>query len=336
MSPSNPQNLYVASSSGVLYSVNGGTTFVPRTGGLPAGFVTGLISDPDDQNNLYVVRREASPSIYRTIDGGVSWQPADNGIGSNDIWRIVADPENFAVVYAATSAGLYKSVDSGGTWTLLPGSSLVTDVDVDRFDSAHVVRVSNVEGLNQVQRSVDGGQTWEIVERSNFGLWRGVAFDYTTPGSVMAMADTGGVEAIQIAPDLEITSSSTTIAQNSSRNVQVALRNQGPYAATHVVLNASVPRAITTAQTPRGQCAAIGTSGSIRCDLGVVRAGEVVTVTFDLPELFGGDPDVRFDAGGRELDMDLTNNSLSLHVERQVDLGLTLASSATTVHRIRP
>ncbi|MGH8241614.1 MAG: hypothetical protein ACREXP_31970, partial [Steroidobacteraceae bacterium] len=163
VSPSNPENLYVASSSGVQYSVNGGTTFVPRAGGLPAGFVTGLIGDPDDQNNLYVVRRGASPSIYRTIDGGVSWQAADNGIGSNDIWRIVADAENFAVVYAATSAGLYESADSGATWTLLPGSPLVTDVAVDRFDSAHVVRVSNAEGQNQVQRSVDGGQTWEIV-----------------------------------------------------------------------------------------------------------------------------------------------------------------------------
>jgi hypothetical protein len=40
---------------------------------------------------------------------------------------------------------------------------------------------------------------------------------------------------------------------------------------------------------------------------------------------------VRFDAGGREPDVDLTNNSLSLGVERQADLGLTLASSAATV-----
>jgi hypothetical protein len=123
----------------------------------------------------------------------------------------------------------------------------------------------------------------------------------------------------------------TGIAQNAARAVSVRLRNRGPYAATRVVLNASVPRAGTTAQTPRGQCAAIGSTGSIRCDIGVVRADEVVAVTFSLPELFSGDADVRFEAGGREPDVNLSNNSVSLRVERQSDLGLTLASSATTV-----
>jgi photosystem II stability/assembly factor-like uncharacterized protein len=333
VSHSNAQNLYVLTSpAGVQYSADGGTTFAPRVGGLPADFFgTRLIIDPDDQSRLYLARHGASPSVYRTFDGGVNWQAADSGIGSNEVWRIAADPDDFATVYAATSAGLYKSTDSGTTWTLLPGSPAVTDVDVDHFDGTHIVRVSNVPGMNGVQRSVDGGQSWEVVERSSFGLSRSVAIDYTMPGSLMTTIDSGGVEVIQIAPDLEITSSSSTIAANSSRNVRVDLRNRGPYAASHVVLTASVPRSITTAQTPRGQCAPIGTTGSVRCDIGVVRADETVAVTFDLPELFSGDADVRFTAGGREPDLNLTNNGVSLAVESQADLGLTLASSAAAL-----
>jgi photosystem II stability/assembly factor-like uncharacterized protein len=335
VSQSNAQNLYVLTSpAGVLYSADGGTTFVARSGALPAFFGRGLVIDPDDQNRLYVSgfgTSSTSPGIYRTLDGGVTWQAADSGIGSNEVWRIATDPEDFAIVYAATSAGLYKSVDAGSTWTLLPGSPVVTDVDVDHFDGAHIVRVSNVLGMNGVQRSVDGGQTWENVGRSSFGLSRSVAIDYTMPGSLMTAVDGGGVEIIQIAPDLEITSSSSAIAQNSSRSVQVDLHNRGPYAAAHVALTASVPRTGTTAQTPRGQCAPIGTTGSVRCDIGVVRANERLAVTFDLPELFGGDSDVRFTAGAREPDLNLTNNSLSLAVARQADLGLTLASSAPTV-----
>jgi len=334
-SASNAQSVYVASGIGrAQYSGNGGGTFVSRSAGLPsAGTLSKLILDRDSDNALYALLLTATPGFYRTLNGGASWSAVDGGIGSVEIFDIAVDPEDFSIVYAATSIGLAKSTDSGDTWALLPGNHFVGFVAVDHFDGAHVIRASHQLPQRGFERSVDGGQTWELVGRSGSGQSRGVAFDYTTPSSLMTIVDHGGVATIQIAPDLEITSPASAVAQSSPRSVRIDLRNRGPYAASHVALTASVPRTGATAQTPLGHCAAIGTTGSIRCDVGVVRADETVPVTFALPELAPGDAPVGFAAGGREPDVEPANNTLSLNVERQSDVAVTLSNSATTVVR---
>jgi photosystem II stability/assembly factor-like uncharacterized protein len=334
-SASSTQSVYVASGLGkVQYSGNGGVSFVSRSAGLPsAGSLTKLILDRDNDNALYALLLNATPGIYRTLNGGVSWTAVDGGIGSVELYDIAVDPENFAIVYAATATGLAKSIDSGDTWTFLPGNHFVGFVAVDHYDGAHLIRASYQLPQRGFERSVDGGQTWELVGRAGSGQSRGVAFDYTTPSSLMTIVDLGGVATIQIAPDLEVTSSSTAVAQSSPRTVEVDVRNRGPYAASHVVLTASVPRTGATAQTQRGQCTVIGATGSVRCDVGIVRADENVAVTFALPELSAGDAAVRFEAAGREPDVDSANNELTLGVERQSDVAVTVSTSAASVVR---
>jgi photosystem II stability/assembly factor-like uncharacterized protein len=332
VSAANPQTLYVSSEYGVLFSADGGSTFVPRSSGLPPNEVARqILVDPENQNRLYVSLESASPGIYRTSDGGLSWEVASTGIGSNEVFRIANDPEDFAILYAATPAGLMKSTDSGDTWTALPGNHFVSDVAVDRHDGAQLLRSSYLVPNGGTQRSVDGGRTWEILPRSTYGIPRGVAFDYTTPASVMTIVDRGGVETLQVVPDLEITSASTGAAVHSPVDVQVTVRNRGPFAASRVVLTASIPRTGSRAQTPRGECVAHNVTGAVRCDLGYVYADEALTITFDLPEFFPGDDSVRFEALAREPDPDLANNRLTLPVERQSDVSVSIAASASTV-----
>jgi photosystem II stability/assembly factor-like uncharacterized protein len=307
VSPLDAQSLYVVAFGDLLYSGDGGSTFVARSAGLPTAGQ--LFIDRTDPNKLYSAASGGAAGIYRTTNGGVSWQPASSGLGASEIWRVAVDPQVFSTLYAATSTGLWKSSDSGDTWNLLPGNHFVGHVAVDRFDSAHVIRASYQLTGNGFERSLDGGQTWELIPRTSLGLSRGVAFDYTTPSSLMTIVDTGGVETIQIAPDIEIARAPSTIAVSTP--VQVVVTNRGPYAASHVVLTASVPRSGTTAQTTRGHCATEGVGGSVRCEIGVLRAEESVVVAFDLKQLLPGD-DVHFEAAAREPDPVPSNNNLTV------------------------
>ncbi len=53
--------------------------------------------------------------VFKTVNAGVSWQYA--GLNSLDITDVYVDPGSPNVVWAATSANLYRSGDAGGSWT---------------------------------------------------------------------------------------------------------------------------------------------------------------------------------------------------------------------------
>ena len=78
-------------------------------------------------------------SIYKTTDGGATWAPSNTGLPSGvDVYSIAIDCPattngvvsalcpNDQLLYAATSAGVYKSIDAGATWKLdgLEGSAV--------------------------------------------------------------------------------------------------------------------------------------------------------------------------------------------------------------------
>ena len=57
------------------------------------------------------------PYIYRTRDGGKTWQSATNGIGEQAFVRAVReDPATKGLLFAGTERGIYFSVDAGDHW----------------------------------------------------------------------------------------------------------------------------------------------------------------------------------------------------------------------------
>ena len=78
------------------------------------------------------------PYIYRTRDGGKSWESIVNGIRDGDFVNAVReDPKRRGLLYAATELGIYASFDDGAHWQPLqmnlPRTS-VRDIDVHDDD----------------------------------------------------------------------------------------------------------------------------------------------------------------------------------------------------------
>jgi photosystem II stability/assembly factor-like uncharacterized protein len=92
---------------------------------LPDMFVTlDVAFDPFDPNIMYVVVLDKG--LFRSSDGGVTWQPAGYGLDPNEPVRVILpDPNNPGVIYAGSAAsGAFVSTDGGQSWQLI-GNGLV-------------------------------------------------------------------------------------------------------------------------------------------------------------------------------------------------------------------
>jgi photosystem II stability/assembly factor-like uncharacterized protein len=144
------------------------------------GRVRSILVDPTNPQTVYASRR-------KTVDGGATWQEMDSG----DL--LALHPSDPRILYSGHSDlfGLWKSVDAGATWTLLPGyERTAQSLLVDPFDPDVVLAGELGVGLF---RSEDGGQTWNQVTGLPFFQVPALAADPTRPGRIWLGADERGV-----------------------------------------------------------------------------------------------------------------------------------------------
>ncbi len=113
------------------------------------------------------------PPLYRSVDGGQTWQPlSDAPFNGQSVFSVAVGADG--KVYAATLGGFYVSTDGGASWQLLdtantfevpwqpvlPGLSIppITRIAADPFDARRLYAGTFINGL---WVSADGGQTWQ-------------------------------------------------------------------------------------------------------------------------------------------------------------------------------
>jgi photosystem II stability/assembly factor-like uncharacterized protein len=137
LDPKNPDRLWGQAHFGVFRSEDAGATWADVTEGLPSfhGFPIAVTKQEPDaafvvpldygQDNFRVALGQLT--VYRTQDGGKSWQPLTNGLpGPNDyqsVYREGLDTDELGGVYVGTSNGeVFASADNGESWMRLPGT----------------------------------------------------------------------------------------------------------------------------------------------------------------------------------------------------------------------
>ncbi len=197
--PTNSSILYAATRGGIFKSVDGGENWVIKRNGFPqeeayffSAPVGDIVIDPASPeivyaaigvprngyklNSFYWQSVETKGAIYKSGDHGENWTLIrGTGIDTNAmVYSLTMDPGNSNIIYAATSSGVYKSIDAGASWTglnnglpshLLAMTIVINPADTNIMYVTMWAEPSSPTWQGGIYKSVDGGQTW--TEKNN-------------------------------------------------------------------------------------------------------------------------------------------------------------------------
>jgi photosystem II stability/assembly factor-like uncharacterized protein len=154
-----------------------------------------LSMDARNRTTLFTGSRR----VWRTTDDGDTWQPMSDNLDDSDITALEITRADSTRVYVGTeNGGIFRSTDSGVSWsdnlasTVLPGRT-VTRLE-SRPDNADVLyaTVANF-GNPHVFRSVDGGLSWSDIDHGQLpdAPFHSVAVPTTHPERVYVCGDAG-------------------------------------------------------------------------------------------------------------------------------------------------
>lgn len=205
---------------------NGGDAFITKLN--PAGtavvystYLGGIARDEarsiavDAAGNAYITGETQSGNfpatntalggrtLFKSTDGGVSWNAVSSAPPLYGISAIAVDPTNPAIVYIGTdflpgsfsnSAGIFKSTDGGASWRainagltsnvdrqLLPIPPVIDRIVIDPRNPATVYAIGN----GVVFKSTNGGDSWSATNLSGVGA---LAIDPTNSAILYAAA----------------------------------------------------------------------------------------------------------------------------------------------------
>jgi len=171
-----------------------------------SGRIAAVACSPSDSGRYFV--GGADGGVWRTTDGGVTWEALTDGLPTTSIGALALDPSDENTIYAGTGEGnfanhsryglgLYKSTDGGDTWAQLAESDfsgrtfsrIVVDPANGQTVYAAVTRAGGFPELAAAKlhpgrngdvgvfRSTDGGVSWSRlggglpgVEASDFAI----------------------------------------------------------------------------------------------------------------------------------------------------------------------
>ena len=134
---------------------------------------------PTDENIIYAGFSDGG--IFKTTDGGTTWNPIFDGQAFLSIGDIELDPQNSDIVYVGTGDlnisgypfigdGLHRSIDGGATWTNigLEETRIISKVIIDPTNSNNIFAATMGLPFQRgddrgVYRSNDNGSTWDQV-----------------------------------------------------------------------------------------------------------------------------------------------------------------------------
>ena len=243
---------------------------------LYAGYIQSKIKghDPHQLDEI-----EKSPGMYKSIDGGMSWFPINNGLPNEDFSRNISDitvsSQNEDVVYInSLFDGLYYTVDGGESWKNLKGKlpegmswndcghTCVNEdgerIDMDDMENSNIIMRKHAMSIainpqndqelflgtnvHGVYKSIDGGASWEET------LWRTEAINTSKRDHAHAI-------------DIAINPIDTKIIAVADWNSGVMLSQDGgeSWQRTNQGLDTGVVQVLTF--SPNGQFLFAGTEG---------------------------------------------------------------------------
>jgi hypothetical protein len=165
-----------------LYDHPHRSQWMPGGGGL---CLHTILPDPTNAKRLFVAI--STGGVYRTDDGGETWQPRNNGVRAQFLppdqqypeWgqcvhKIVSHPSNPQRMFLQNHWGLYKSDDGADSWVDIANGvpsdfGFAIEIDPNDAQSAFIIPIESdefrctPEGKLRVYRTRNAGESWEAL-----------------------------------------------------------------------------------------------------------------------------------------------------------------------------
>jgi len=166
--PNNPDRFYLGTLDAQIYSsADGGKNWeLLYNFNKPKLFVDHIIVDPRDSKTIYVAahRHKEAGGFFKSTDGGRKWRESPE-LKNEALHSLTQADANPNVLIAGTFNGIFRSDNSGDSWTQLPTYNTPGLVHVESL--AIDPRTTNTIYAGTwylPYKSIDGGQSWKSIK----------------------------------------------------------------------------------------------------------------------------------------------------------------------------
>jgi photosystem II stability/assembly factor-like uncharacterized protein len=186
-----PAALFKSTDGGETWSLNRGlfdhphrTQWMPGGGGL---CLHTILPDPSNAKRMWIAI--STGGVYRTDDGGETWEPRNKGICARFMppdqqypeWgqcvhKVVTHPSNPSRMFLQHHWGVYRSDNAGDSWNDI-GKGLPSDfgfameIDPHNANTLYIIPIESdefrctPEGKLRVYRTKNGGESWDALTK---------------------------------------------------------------------------------------------------------------------------------------------------------------------------
>lgn len=148
-----PARGFIGANGACSYSSNGGVTWSLRSIFPNCPVMYGM-DFWDDLVGLAGGTLQGSGGIFKTTDGGTTWQQKFSLAANDLLWM------SETVVLATIGTSIYRSTNAGESWGVYATDITTGLLELERIDATSLAGVS---GKGDVWRSTNEGQTWQPV-----------------------------------------------------------------------------------------------------------------------------------------------------------------------------
>jgi photosystem II stability/assembly factor-like uncharacterized protein len=109
-----------------------------------------------------------SVGVLKSTDAGASWSSTGLSFALSEkkaINRLLIDPTNSEILYAATTSGVYKTTDAGANWSLI----YATEFSDMEFQPGTPTTIFGSSKAGDIYRSTNSGTNWSATHTTTFG-----------------------------------------------------------------------------------------------------------------------------------------------------------------------
>ena len=189
--PQNANTIFAGSASGGLWRSHsagrGAAAWHRIQTGYPVLGVSSIAFAPGDSTVLYIgtgevysdqgvgesqaarwMRGTYGLGILKSTDGGQTWTKSLDWAYHQErgVWALQVNPRNPNTVWSATTEGIYRSFDAGGSWEKVHAVPMAMDLVIHPADTTIILATHGNFGSegHGIYRTTDAGATWTKID----------------------------------------------------------------------------------------------------------------------------------------------------------------------------